>query len=273
MTILVAGATGNVGRHIVQQLVEAGQSVRALSRRPDKAHFPEGVEVVQGDLSSPETLEKALNGVKGLHLITFNGEGFAPLQTGPEIVRLAEQAGVKRVTVLWNGEDGPVEQAVQESGLEWTILQPVEYMSNSLEWVESIRTEGIVREPFDTLSTVIHEADIASVAVTALLEDGHAGKSYTMTGPAALSVAERVRIMSETLERNIQYVKVDLDQARERMRARGATEEVIEFVVGWHENPPESAYTVFPTVEQVTGKPARTYEQWVAERAQDFTLL
>ncbi|USK35838.1 NAD(P)H-binding protein [Bacillus sp. F19] len=271
MTILVTGATGNVGRHIVNQLVKAGHHVRALTRNPSSAKLPEGVEVVYGDLTEPKTFAPALNGVTGIHLITFNSDGYTPLQTGPEIVELAEKAGVRRVTVLWNGEKGPVERGVEASDLEWTFLQPVEFMSNALQWAESIRLEGIVREPFgDSPSAMIHVADIASVAVAALIGNGHAGKTYTLTGPEVLTVLDKVRILGAAIDRDIQFFELTEDQARERMREQGSPEDAIDFVLGWYANPPKSAYTVVPTVEQVTGLPARTFTQWAAEHVHHF---
>ncbi|MGF9909823.1 NAD(P)H-binding protein [Brevibacillus porteri] len=271
MTILVTGATGNVGRHIVNQLVKAGHHVRALTRNPSSAKLPEGVEVVYGDLTEPKTLAPALNGVTGIHLITFNSDGYTPLQTGPEIVELAQKAGVQRVTVLWNGEQGPVEKVVEASDLEWTFLQPVEFMSNALQWAESIRMEGIVREPFgDSPSAMIHVADIASVAVAALIGDGHARKTYTLTGPEVLTVFDKVRILGAAIGRDIQFFELTEDQARERMREQGAPEDAIDFVLGWYANPPKSAYTVVSTVEQVTGRPARTFAQWASEHVQYF---
>src|SRR5690606_19675522 len=111
--------------------------VRALTRNPD-AVLPEGVERVVGDLSRPEMLTTALEGVTGLHLINFDGSGAgsSPLETGAQIMALAKQAGVKRVTVLLGGEIGAFEQAVQESGLDWTFLQPVEFMANYLGWAD-----------------------------------------------------------------------------------------------------------------------------------------
>lgn len=272
MTVLVTGATGNVGRYIVEELVRTGHNVRALTRNPAKANFPKEVEVVYGDLSSPESLVQALKGVTSMHLITFNNEGFGPLQTGPEIVELAKKAGVERVTILWSGVNGPVEQAMEASGLEWTFLQPPpEFMSNALIWAESIRSEGIVKEPFaDSLDAMIHPADIASVAATALTNTGHAGKIYTLTGPEVLTIPEKVRTISTAIGKDIQFVELTEEQARERMRNRGAQEDVINFVIGWHANPPKSAYTVVPTVEQVTGRPARTFAQWVSEHVQYF---
>src|SRR5215470_14791400 len=109
MKILVAGATGNVGRPLVEQLVQAGHQVRALTRNPGKANLPAGAEVIAGDLTKPETLVAAMAGVDSLHLINFGGDGYAALQTGPEIMAMAEKAGVKRVTVLRGGERTSVE--------------------------------------------------------------------------------------------------------------------------------------------------------------------
>jgi len=193
--------------------------VRALTHNPSSAKLPEGVEVVYGDLTEPKTLAPALNGVTGIHLITFNSDGYTPLQTGPEIVDLAEKAGVRRVTVLWNGENGPVERAIEASALEWTFLQPVEFMSNALGWAEPIRLEGIVREPYgNSPSSMIHVADIADVAVAALIGDGHAGKTYTLTGPEVLTVFDKVQILSAAIGRDIQFVELTEEQARERMR-------------------------------------------------------
>src|SRR5687768_3267296 len=117
--ILVTGATGTVGRQLVNHLVQAGHHVRALTRNPQKANFPAGVEVVTGDLTTPETLVLALEGMTGLHLINFDGgdSGYGLLQTGAEIVELAKKAGVQRVTVLRGGEKGSVEMEVEASDL------------------------------------------------------------------------------------------------------------------------------------------------------------
>ncbi|MGH3901932.1 MAG: NmrA family NAD(P)-binding protein [Pseudonocardiaceae bacterium] len=272
MTTLVTGATGNVGRHVVDQLLRAGRRVRALTRNPKAATLPDGVEVVTGDLSAPHTLLSAFDGVTAMHLITFDGNGGAALQTGPEIVKLATSAGVQRVTVLWSGEEGPVEQAVEESELEWTLLRPtVDYMSNMLAWADSIRADGLVQEPFgNRLDAPIDEADIGAVAATALLGDGHAGRRYTLTGPEVLTIPDKVRAIGAAIGRDIQFVELSEIQARERMRESGTAEDVIEFVLGWYANPPEAASTVLPTVEELTGRPARTIAHWVAEHAAIF---
>ncbi|MFF4991493.1 SDR family oxidoreductase [Streptosporangium saharense] len=272
MTILVAGATGNVGRPLVEQLLAAGHRVRALTRNPAKANLPAGAEVVAGNLAETASLSTAFSGVSAAHLISFNGEDFAPLTNGPEIADLAKKAGVRKVTVL-KGEvaKSPLEEAVEASGLEWTHLSPVEFMSNALEWAESVRTEGVVREAFaEARSAMVHEADIASVAATALTADGHAGQEYWITGPEALTPPEKVRTIGEVLGRDVRYIELTRDEIVEQWRQTGFSDEDIEFFLTMRTNPPQAGYTVLPTVEKVTGRPARTFAQWVQENAAAF---
>jgi uncharacterized protein YbjT (DUF2867 family) len=270
--ILVTGATGTVGRQLVNQLVQTGHHVRALTRNPAKANLPAGVEIVVGDLAKPETLTAALEEITGLHLITFDGaEGGAPLQTGAEIVEAATKAGVKRVTVLRGGEKGSIEVALEASDLAWTHIQPVEFMSNMLGWAESIRTQGQVSEPYGSrLTAIVHEADIAAVAAKALVEEGHAGKSYTITGPEVLTPPQMVQTIGAAIGRDLKFVELSEEQARMRWREQGYPDEVIEFFVWAHGNTPPIGYTVVPTVEQVTGRPPRTFAQWAAEHADAF---
>ncbi|MGY5345009.1 NAD(P)H-binding protein [Paenibacillus glucanolyticus] len=272
MTILVTGATGTVGRHIVKQLVQQGKEVRAISRNPQQAKLPAGVQVLAGDLNEPDSLVPALQGVTALHVITSSDEAYGTLQTDPRIIELAEQAGVKRVTVLVGFEEGPVEAALRASGMEWTLLKPGEFMANILvDWRESIRTEEVVREPFGhALSARIHEADIARVAVTALVEEGHHGQEYFLTGPEALSRREAVRIISEVTGKNIRFEELTEEQARDQWRVQGYDEESIEFFVQMGKNPPEIGYTVLPTVEQVTGRPAATLADWVSDHKEEL---
>ncbi|AUX41697.1 hydroxylase [Sorangium cellulosum] len=271
MKILVTGATGTVGREIVKQLAEGGHHVRALSRNPGRAKLPGGVEAVAGDLAAPETFAGALEGVEALHLINFGGDDYAPLATGEQIVALARQAGVRRITVLLGGAATPLEAAVAAGGVDWTFLQPVEFMANHLEWAASIRAEGLVREPFcDRLSALVHEADIAAVAAVALTQDGHAGKTYTLTGPEVLSVRQKIDLLAAAAGRAIQLVELTEQEARERWAAAGFSPEAIAFFVEMYGNTPEIGTTVVPTVEKVTGRPARTFAQWAAQHAAAF---
>jgi uncharacterized protein YbjT (DUF2867 family) len=269
MTILVTGATGKAGRRVVEHLLLRGQRVRALTREPSRAGFPSEVEVVQGDLTDPATLDFA--GVTGIHLLTIGGDDYATLKTGPEIIELARKAGVRKMTVLWNGQRGPVEDAVQASDLEWTLIEPTDFMSNSLAWADDIRSHGGVMEPFaDSRNAAIHEADVGAVVAAVLTEDGHADKAYTLSGPEALTPKEKLRVIGETIGRQLALIELSEHQARDRWRKAGHSAEMIDILVAWQGNPPPAAYTVVNTVEQLTGRPPRTFAQWAAENADKF---
>ncbi|WP_436759864.1 NmrA family NAD(P)-binding protein [Streptosporangium sp. V21-05] len=268
MTTLVTGATGNTGRHVVAELVRRGERVRALTRNPAAAagRFPAEVELVAGTHTAPEKLDAALDGVSRLHITVTAGLA----EVGPELVQRAVAAGVRRLTVLWGGWVGPAEQAVADSGVEWTRLEAQEFMSNTLTWAESIRAEGVVREPYDFPSALVHEADIAAVAAVALLDEGHAGRSYNLTGPEPLTPRERIAILSRAIRRDIAFEQITHEQAVDRLTATGVSQADAEYVVGWYAEPSVSSTTVDDTVARVTGRPARTFAQWTDEHADRF---
>ncbi|MBB5850649.1 NmrA family NAD(P)-binding protein [Amycolatopsis umgeniensis] len=265
MTVLVTGATGNTGRHVVAELVRRGERVRALTRNPSGARFPAGVELVEGTHTAPETLD--FDGVTRLHITVTAGLA----DVGADLVKRAVAAGVRRMTIVWGGYVGPTEQAMAESGVEWTRLEPQEFMSNALTWADSVRADGVVREPFDLPGAVVHEGDIGAVAATALVEDGHSGKVYNLTGPEALTTRERIAILGAALGRDLDLEQITRQQAIDRLLADGVSTADAEYVVGWHSDPPVEARTVDRTVEQVLGRPARTFAQWVAEHTDRFS--
>lgn len=271
MNILVAGATGKVGRHLVQHLKSAGHRVRALTRDASTARFPAGVEVFEGDLMQPETLAHAFDGIQAAHLINF-GSDYARLETGPQLVQLARRAGVQRVTILCDHEIGNLEEAVMSSDLGWTLLQPVGFMGNAIaDWADSIRTEGVVRQAFvDGKGAVVHESDIAAVAAAALTQPGYEGLKLVITGPQALSIRQQIATIAAALGRDIPLIELTEAQARERWQAEGFSEDDIEFFVWMQSSPPPEGYTVVDTVERVTGRPARTFAQWVDEHLDHF---
>ncbi|MGA5898451.1 NAD(P)H-binding protein [Streptomyces venetus] len=270
--ILVTGATGTVGRHVVAELLARGHEVRALTRDAAKAGLPAGVEVAEGDLTAPGTLAPALEGITGLHLITFGGAAYTPLETGPRILETARSAGVRRITVLHGGGPTPLEEAVRaDGGIDWTVLMPVEFMANALEWVDGIVASGEVREPFVTrLSATVHEGDIGAVAAAALTEAGHGQQEYVITGPEVLTVGDKVTTLAAAVGREITLVELTEEQALARWRAAYLPEDVIGFLLEAYGNTPEVGRTVSGTVEKVTGRPARTFAQWAAEHADAF---
>ncbi|GAA1594730.1 NAD(P)H-binding protein [Actinomadura kijaniata] len=272
MTFLVTGATGTVGRHVVAELLRLGRDVRALSRTPEKADLPAGVEVVGGDLADTGSLEAAFDGVTGVHLINFAGDGYGALENGPGLVDLMVRKGVRRVTLLGGRDEGALEKALTASDLEWTMLAPVEFMGNTLLWwADGVRAEGVVREPFGgRLSAMVHEADIGAVAATVLAEGGYAGRELVLTGPAAITTAEKVRILAGAVGRDIAFVELTEQEARDRWAADGMAAELIEFLVGALGDTPEIGYTVVPTVPEVLGRPALTFAEWAADNADAF---
>jgi len=274
MTILVTGATGTVGRWVTELLALRGCSVTALTRNAEraKAKLPEGVRIVEGDLMRPETLRGALEQAEAMFLITSSDEPYADLNTDPQIVALAEAAGVKRVVVLVGYGEGPVEEALRAGGMQWTLVKPAEFMANVLaDWRDTIRTEGVVREFHgEARSARIHEGDIAAVAVEALLGDGHHGRSYSLTGPEALTRREAVSAIAAAIGQEITFVELSEEEARRQWREQGYDEESVEFFVQIALNPPEAGYTVLPTVGQVLGRPSRTLAEWAGEHKREF---
>ncbi|GAB3144807.1 SDR family oxidoreductase [Microbispora hainanensis] len=295
MTVLVTGATGNVGRMVVEGLIRAGERVRALTRRPDDATLRPEAEVVFGDLADPATLAGPLSGVERVYL-------FPHPATAQAVVEQVKRAGARRVVVLSSGAVTfgldkdfhlPVERAVEESGLEWTHVRAGEFMTNRLElWGESIRTERVVRDPFPEQAGIpVHERDIADVAVLALTEDGHVGGAYTLAGPQWVTRREQVAAIAAAIGREIRFEQVGREEARELyLRMGGFAAANADFLLGFTDYGgreierdtdtdtdmdtdarPAPERLPLPTAEQVTGRPARTFTEWARDHAADFT--
>ncbi|MEV6942988.1 NAD(P)H-binding protein [Streptomyces sp. NPDC051172] len=285
MTILVTGATGNVGRNVVDQLVRSGTRVRAITRDPARANLPSGAEVVQADLGKLDTLKAALEGVERMYLfplayLTSDVQSFADVQVNTEVPELARQAGVRRIVllssnaVLYGADEHhqQAEAAVEASGLEYTHLRPGEFaMNKALAWGESIRAEGVVRSGFpETRGVPIHEADVAAVAAAALQEDGYVGKGLELTGPESLTEREQVREIALGLGREIRFEELTREQARENWIAQGVPPEVVDEMMSHSERFATQPPKVHDTVRTVTGRPARTLRQWAADHADLF---
>ena len=277
MKVLVTGATGNVGRLVVDQLLGTGVQIRALTNNPTKANLPEGVEVAEGFIGKPETVKGTLPGIDRLYLAPYP-------KTAQAVVDLAVEAGVTRIVDLSSsGADDEanadpaswwfyaVERAVEGApGLEWTHLRPGEFMLNALTWADSIRAEGVVRAAYGAAAYApLDLQDVAAVAAKALLEDGHHGRKYAMTGPESLSKIEKVRIIGEVLGREIRFVEIAHAEARAEMLALGYGDAADWLLDGdarmiGHPQP------VLSTVPDLLGRPARTLAQWVRDHADAF---
>jgi len=150
------------------------------------------------------------------------------------------------------------------------MLAPGEFTGGALEWASSIREHGAVRLLADWPSAVIHEADIAAVAAIALTEDGHAGQTYPLTGPQALTPAERTHLIEQAIGSAVAFERLTEDRERDRLRSYGYPEDYVEFGIQLATDPPPQAGVVESTVERVTGRPARTFAEWAAEHADAF---
>lgn len=274
--ILVTGATGNVGSELVRALADAGQSVRALTRSPGQGRFPAGVEAVAGDLNDPASLRPALDGADGLFLLP----GYADM---PAILAEARRAGIRMVVQLSGMSAGSgdmsnaitaymaaSERAARESGLAWTILRPAMFMSGALEWAPQLRAGNAVRAPFGHVRAAVTDpADIAAVAAVALTAPGHEGRVHELSGPEPLTPADRVAVLGRVLGRDLRFEAVADDDARKEMSAAMPGKYVDAFFDFYVAGSLDES-KVLPTVQAITGRPPRTFEQWAAAHADAF---
>jgi uncharacterized protein YbjT (DUF2867 family) len=277
--VLVTGATGNVGRQVVSQLLATDCPVRALTRNPDAAGLPLQVEVVCGDLTDADALGRCLDGVDVVFLVWTAPAGAAPAA----VSRIAGHA--RRVVLLTAPHKTPhpffqqpnplqrlyaqLELLIEESGLHWTFLRPGMFAANALTWwAPQIRAADVVRWPYAAAPTApIHERDIAAVAVRALLEPGHDGAEYVLTDPEALSQLAQVSTIGEVIGRSLRYEEISPEEAlRELPFPAPAVRMLLD---AWAAALGQPAY-VTSTVAEVTGRPGRSFRDWVTDHIEEF---
>jgi uncharacterized protein YbjT (DUF2867 family) len=275
--ILVTGATGNAGGAVVRALVSAGEDVRALIRPGgDQAALPAGAEGVAGDLNRPETLSAALAGVRAVFLLS----GY---QDMPGVLAEIRRAGVERL-VLLSSSAAPggdmsnavaryhilSEEAVRESGVPWTFLQPNSFMSNALQWVPQLQAGDVVYAPFANVRVAtIDPYDVAAIAAEALTSGGHEGRSYRLSGPESLLPADRVAVLAKVLGRDLRFEGQSDADARAHMSGTMPDEYVDAFFSFFADGKLDES-RVLPTVQEVTGRQPRTFKQWAMAHAGAF---
>ncbi|MBO1417341.1 SDR family oxidoreductase [Streptomyces sp. FH025] len=282
MVAVVFGARGNVGRHVTDGLLAAGEQVRAVSRIPAAGSTP-GCEAVVADLERPETLPAVLDGADKVFLY-----GMLDPQRPYDIEKVAAAAaaaGIRRVVLLSSvsvaldlDADHPVarlnrtiEQAIQRSGMDWTFLRPGTFATNTRTWwAESIRTDNVVRLPYPLAqSAPVHEKDIAALAVTALTEPGHSHQAYTIYGAESLTLQRQVEHIGEAIGRHIRVERISDEQARADV-ASTMHPVVAEAIVSQWAAADDAVAVTSVIAEKITGAPAHTYAQWAADHADDF---
>ena len=270
MTILVTGATGNVGKHVLAALTAAGERVRAVTRTPSR--LPAGVSYAEGDiLDVPEFLEDVDR--------VFLMWPFTQADDAPPVVAALAASGVSHVvflSALGVSDDSPlfharIERLLKDSGVGWTFVRAGGFAANTLEWADQVR-EGVVRWVHGGAGrALIHEKDIADVAVEALLSPAaHAGAAYELTGPETLTQEEQVRAMGAAVGREVRWEEMPVEEARESMVAKGWDPEFLGHALEYWASLAETPETPTSTVEKVTGKPARTFTEWARDHAADF---
>lgn len=277
-TVLVLGATGKVGRHVVSGLLDEGIGVRALARRPATAALPVDAETVEGDLTRPGTVEAAARGTTSAFLLW---PGFDPAGAKEVVAVLAEQ--VEHVVLLSSArlqgqESGvtagvwaDVEELVEGSGAAWTFVRAGGFAANTLSWAETIRAGETLRVAFpEAARSVVHERDIAAVAVRALVDPAHRGAAYAVTGPEVLSQAAQVATIGRVTGRTVVVAEKAAEEARHEFATFMGPEGADRAVAHWAGlvDSPERATD---DVERVTGHPARTYAAWVRDHLDAFT--
>ncbi|MGH7582278.1 MAG: NAD(P)H-binding protein [Gemmatimonadales bacterium] len=280
--ILVTGATGRVGRLVVDELLRAGVPVRALARRPEHAALPAGVDVVAGDLTVPASLDAAIRDVSAVFLV-----GTTTAATAPAVIaRLAAPADSRRVVYLsapfrtphpFFQQPNPmrdlhaeIECLLADSGLDIAILRPGMFASNALRWwAPQIRQGDVVRWPYEAVETApIDERDIAAVAARALLDDRYANADWVLTGPASLSHGAQVRAIGDAIGREIRFEELTPDEFRRDAAATwSAAAEML--LAAWRASLGLPAF-VTTVVQDILGVPARSFSRWAADNAGAF---
>jgi uncharacterized protein YbjT (DUF2867 family) len=279
--IVVTGATGNVGRPLVEALVAAGEQVTAVSRGVAEAGVPDGVRVRRADLTDPESLRPVVDGADALFLMDTGVS--AHLLDAQGLLAVAKAGGVGRVVLLssqgvatrpGSGSHGSVvrsiEEAVRRSGLDWTILRPGGFASNAYAWAGSIRTRRTAAAPFaDVGLPVVDPADIAEVAAAALREDRHAGRVYELTGPALSTPRERAAAIGGALGEPVRFVEQTRDEARTQM-LQFMPPAVVETTLDILGAPTPAEQRISPDVESVLGRAPRPFAAWAARHVAAF---
>jgi uncharacterized protein YbjT (DUF2867 family) len=280
--VLVVGATGRIGRFVVDDLLRRGASVRALARSPEDAKLPAEVEVVAGDLTEPASLDASLRGVDSAFVVWT-----APLAAAaPAIDRIAA-AAPSRVVFLSAPINTPhpffqqpnpmrdlmaeIERLIAASGIPSTILRPGMLASNALDWwAPQIRLGDVVRWPYGAVETApIDDRDLAAVAGCTLVDGDHVGREYVLTGPESLSQAVQLQAIGDTIGREIRFEELSPDEFRRETAGVWPPGPVDMLLSAWGAAVGLPAF-VTSTVAEVTGKPARTFRQWASDNAAAF---
>jgi (4-alkanoyl-5-oxo-2,5-dihydrofuran-3-yl)methyl phosphate reductase len=280
--ILVTGATGNIGSELVKLLVAKGMPVRVISRDEKKvSHLDPAVQRVIGDRHDPSIVRKAAQGADKVFMLAVLFD--KNHEADRLLIEEAKQAGVGQIVMISSHAvrlEGNLigrlhrekEELIEQSGVPWTFLHPGGFMSNSLQWVDVIKSQSKVFNPMGKGKTApISPHDIATVAAVGLTSSGHEGKTYGLTGAESLSTPEQVEILSKVTGKPIECVDIPVEVAAQRAIASGLPEALVKSLAELWVQVRKESYT-FQTneVERLTGQPAQIFETWCREHRSAF---
>ena len=284
--ILLTGATSNVGSAALNHLVTTDVDLRALTRTDSKAQAlkDRGVEnVVIGDFLKPETLGPALEGVGTVFLLTPINPQQVPQASNviraakgsgnePRIVRLSVHQASHTAPTRISRQHAQIEDELTSSGLPYTLLRPQSFMQNTLKVAPTVASKGKIYQPFKGGKLgMIDARDVGEVAAKVLTEEGHEGKVYTLTGPAAISFYDVAEALSEVLGKEVSYVEIPLEAAKAAMLNRGIPEWRAD-ALNEYAKAHSEGYSDFTTdtFEQLTGHPSTPYKKFASDFKQMF---
>lgn len=284
-SVLVVGATGNIGKEVVSELTRGGASVVVGTRDVAKASAQfqsrEGIRAVSLDVDKPETLGPALRGVDTVIQVSTMTPAMAA-QTR-SLVEAARQAGVThlvRSSLIGAGEPEPIteavwhgdaDQAIASSGIAYTLLRPMQYFQNFLSPRnrQTIREQGTVAMPLGTSRVSnIDTRDIAEIAARVALApgSGHHGKAYVLTGAEAMTMEQVCSVMGEALGKPLRYVAVDPGKFLQTLLGNGVPQVIAEAIGGWFEYCRAGrADRVTQDAEQLLGRKPRSLRDFVKD--------
>ncbi|WP_330231603.1 NAD(P)H-binding protein [Nocardia sp. NBC_00508] len=271
---LVTAASGNVGTHLVERLLDAGVEVRALSRNPAAAGLPPGAEIV--------SMRQGAFPLDGVTTIFLNPA--AVHETADALLAQAVSCRVRRVVLLSSSsvlDDHPanhtgvahrdLERRIERTGLEWTFLRSGVFAANTLQWSPQIHADGVVRGAHaSALIAPIHERDLAAAAAAAMLSDDLIGAAPVLTGPELMTQTEQATLIGDSLGKTVRFEEITPEAARENMIARQVPPQIADSLLRYYERAAEHPIEPTPISVPLTGEHPRTYHQWVLDHATDF---
>jgi uncharacterized protein YbjT (DUF2867 family) len=271
--ILITGASGNVGKEVLRQIVQTGVQVRAAFQSVRKgALAPSGIEVVVADYNQPDTLRAALKSVDRVFLVGPPTEQLPELERKAiDVIRGSEVGHVVKLSAMGGKEaifprqHAQSEDYIQSSGVPFTFLRPNGFMQNMVNYnAATIATQNaFYGSEGEGQVSQIDIRDVAAVAVKVLTEAGHVGKAYTLTGPESLTNTQIAQILSDDLGREIRFVNLSPEQLKKALLAAGTPEWNADALLDLQRYYREGkAATVTQDVEQILGRKPTSFAQF-----------